>query len=84
MGSGDRVGYTVHGADVNLTARLEQLNKDYDTRIIVSQSTVSNISAGEFNFQELGEVVVRGLNQLVTIYTREAEVPQGKEILAPS
>ena len=84
VGSGDRVGYTVHGADVNLTARLEQLNKDYDTRIIVSQSTVSNISAGEFNFQELGEVVVRGLNQPVTIYTLESEAPQVKESLAPS
>jgi adenylate cyclase len=39
VGSGDRVGYTVHGDNVNLTARLEQLNKDYGTRIIVSEQT---------------------------------------------
>jgi adenylate cyclase len=69
VGSGDRVGYTVHGNNVNLTARLEQLNKDYGTRIIVAQSTVDEIPEGSFNFRELGEVSVRGLLRPVTIYT---------------
>ena len=69
VGSGDRVGYTVHGDNVNLTARLEQLNKDYGTRIIVAQSTVDEIPEGSFNFRELGEVSVRGLLRPVTIYT---------------
>jgi adenylate cyclase len=69
VGSGDRVGYTVHGDNVNLTARLEQLNKDYGTRIIVAQSTVDAIPAGSFEFRELGEVAVRGLLRPVTIYT---------------
>jgi adenylate cyclase len=61
VGSGDRVGYTVHGDNVNLTARLEQLNKDYGTRIIVAQSTVDAIPQDSFDFRELGEVSVRGL-----------------------
>ena len=69
VGSGDRVGYTVHGDNVNLTARLEQLNKDYGTRIIVAQSTVDEIPEDSFNFRELGEVSVRGLQRPVTIYT---------------
>ncbi len=69
VGSGDRVGYTVHGDNVNLTARLEQLNKDYGTRIIVSDSTLAEIPANMFEFQELGEVMVRGLNRPVRIYT---------------
>ncbi len=69
VGSGDRVGYTVHGDNVNLTARLEQLNKDYGTRIIVSDSTRSKIAEGEFAFRELGEVAVRGLNRPVRIFT---------------
>jgi len=69
VGSGDRVGYTVHGDNVNLTARLERLNKDYGTRIIVADSTLAKIPEGIFNFTELGEVSVRGLNRPVRIYT---------------
>jgi len=74
VGSGDRVGYTVHGDNVNLTARLEQLNKDYGTRIIVAQSTVDAITGARFDFSELGEVAVRGLNRPVRIYTVSAEL----------
>ena len=69
VGSGDRVGYTVHGDNVNLTARLEQLNKDYGTRIIVADSTLEQVPPGSFEFRELGEVSVRGLNRPVRIYT---------------
>ena len=69
VGSGDRVGYTVHGDNVNLTARLEQLNKDYGTRIIVAESTLERIPEGRFAFEELDQVSVRGLNRPVRIYT---------------
>lgn len=69
VGSGDRVNYTVHGDNVNLTARLEQLNKDYGTRIIVSENTRAAIPAGVFAFTELGEVSVRGLSRPVRVYT---------------
>ncbi len=73
VGSGDRVGYTVHGQNVNLTARLEQLNKDYGTRIIVAQSTLDEIAEGSFDFTALGEVSVRGLHRPVQIYTVSKE-----------
>ena len=46
VGSGDRVGYTVHGDNVNLAARLEQLNKEYGTRIVVADSTRERIADG--------------------------------------
>jgi adenylate cyclase len=82
VGSGNRVGYTVHGNNVNLAARLEQLNKDYGTRIMLSQSTREAIAQSafdsEFDFHELGEVAVRGLNRPVRIYT-VAERPDAPE-----
>ena len=69
VGSGDRVGYTVHGDNVNLTARLEQLNKDYGTRIIISENTYKLIESSEYEFRGLGEVVVRGKKEPIGIYT---------------
>jgi len=69
VGSGDRVAYTVHGDDVNLTSRLEQLNKEFGTRIIVSEQTRALIEPGKFDFRALGEVAVRGRQRPVRIYT---------------
>tara|TARA_R100000005_G_scaffold93067_1_gene67701 strand:- start:3842 stop:5056 length:1215 start_codon:yes stop_codon:yes gene_type:complete len=39
MGSKDRFSYTVLGDNVNLGARLEPANKDFGTRILISEST---------------------------------------------
>ena len=69
VGSGERVGYTVHGDNVNLTARLEQLNKDYGTWIIISENTHALIKPGEYSFRALGDVSVRGRLKPVRIYT---------------
>ena len=69
------MGYTVHGDNVNLAARLEQLNKDYGTRIVVADSTREQISDGLFEFSELGDTSVRGLNRPVKIFTVAAGEP---------
>ena len=69
VGTRDRLGYTVHGDDVNLAARLEQLNKDYGTSILVSESTRNLAGAAMFPFQKIGEVQVRGRHSDTTIYT---------------
>jgi hypothetical protein len=39
IGTPDRLGYTVIGDEVNIAARLEALNKQYGTLIIVSEQT---------------------------------------------
>jgi adenylate cyclase len=69
VGTGNRLGYTLHGDDVNLAARLEQLNKEYGTRIIVADRTVALAGRDRFPFRPLGETMTRGRSEPTTIYT---------------
>ena len=49
-------------------ARLEQLNKEYGTRILVSESTHEACGDG-FAFRGLGNVSVRGRMESAAVYT---------------
>ncbi|MBI3375396.1 MAG: adenylate/guanylate cyclase domain-containing protein [Betaproteobacteria bacterium] len=68
VGAKDRLLYTVHGDEVNVAARLEQLNKSYGTYVLAAEGTVRAASHA-FSFERAGEVIVRGRSAPTTVYT---------------
>jgi len=68
LGSEDIMSYTVIGDQVNLGARLESLNKEFHTRVIISESTAAALK-GRYDMRALGEVVVKGKSVAVKIFS---------------
>jgi adenylate cyclase len=66
-----KLDYTAIGDAVNLASRLESLNKELGTTVLVSENTVRRGGDG-FDFRELSAVTVKGKTQAVNVFTLAA------------
>ena len=69
VGANERLNYTVHGDTVNIAARLEQMNKEFGSRGLISEDT-KNLAGDTdgFEFTAMGAMPIHGKTQEVTVY----------------
>lgn len=60
--------YKITGDVVNLAARIESLNKKYDSQILISESVLTDLNPADCTTQEIGMVTLRGREKPVTLF----------------
>ena len=72
-GAKERLNYTLYGDQVNIAARLEQLNKQRGTSILVAERTVELSDQKRFRYAPKGSEVLRGRQAAINVFTPVTE-----------
>jgi len=68
VGTTARKQYSITGNVVILASRLEQLNKEYNSQLLISKEVLQNINLQPGSYDSLGEVVIKGRKEPMEIF----------------
>ena len=78
LGSAERMEYTALGSSVNLAARLEGLNKEYGTTILVSDAVRRRVEH-RFHFRPIASVIAKGMTAETLVFELVDAIPSTSE-----
>jgi class 3 adenylate cyclase len=68
VGTNQRKQYSISGETVIISSRIEQLNKEFDSQLLISEEVFENIDCLNLNFVDLGKVIVKGRKNPLKIF----------------
>ncbi|RZI76740.1 MAG: adenylate/guanylate cyclase domain-containing protein, partial [Variovorax sp.] len=67
LGSNDRLSYTAFGDAINVASRIEGINKELGTRVLISEATFEGLR-GRLRTRRVEEVELRGRQTKLVLY----------------
>ena len=68
VGNESRRFYSLTGKNVIIAARIEQLNKEFDSQFLVAESVYRAQEGRDLSVENLGDVALKGIEQPVGVY----------------
>jgi len=68
IGNAERQQYSITGSVVILASRIEQLNKQFGSQLLVSEDVMQSISQADLDATSFGSVALKGWHKPISIY----------------
>ncbi len=68
VGNETRKFYSLTGTNVIIASRIEQLNKKFNSRFLISENVYKHIKSENYEIEDLGKIQLKGIEKNISVY----------------